>query len=267
MPDDDITFTDVALFCSAYWRTILGTGALGLAAAAVYLLVATKTYEATVQVQMAQLSPASSSTSGTGASVEAPSLLVARLGLPTTYPPETVAACGLEGDARAGESLAEAVAASSSRDIESVVLLKVRRHSTTRARQCGEAIFEMIRAQQEALAAPLVKQAERRLGDAEQRLTGIRDFVATVDKSGIFTPAYLVTRGEAGALQEEIDELNEFIAERRGSRLVSPVYVTLDPVSPKIVRSLQFGVSIGLVLGALIAVSRKTLHNLDKPPG
>lgn len=172
--DDEISFTDVVLFLQEYWRTIVAAEAVAIALVVGYLLVTPKVFEATAQIQVAQVGPFGSSTvSGSSRNVEEPRLLNARLRIPTTYGQPALEACGLQDRARDRELLVGSIVTSSSPVGTESVVVKVRLGSPGEAEQCTHGIFGMIKSQQKEMAEASIAHARQRLTLVEARLVGV----------------------------------------------------------------------------------------------
>jgi len=132
-PEAEISLLDVVLFLRRSWKVILFAGALGLVLGIAYLLAVPKQYQASAQIQMAQMDATEfnnsankpKNTNTLSVNIEEPSLLMARLSYPTSYTPETVSACGLEGQPDAGAILAKSIKLSLPKSVLSVLDVKV----------------------------------------------------------------------------------------------------------------------------------------------
>lgn len=84
---DEISLVDILQFLKGAYKTILILGAVGLVIAVAYLTVTPKQYEAVAQIAMAQISAANNNNLNLlGINIEEPSLLIARLAQPTSFP-------------------------------------------------------------------------------------------------------------------------------------------------------------------------------------
>ncbi len=88
--EDEISLNDIVDFLIESWRTIFATSVLGLLGAVTNIVVTPNKYEATAQIQMAQLSIDGI----TGKNLEDPNLLIARMKMPSSYDQATN--CGQE---------------------------------------------------------------------------------------------------------------------------------------------------------------------------
>ena len=264
--EDEISLLDILLFCKRSWIIIAVFGAIGLAIAIFYLLIVPKQYQAIAQIQMAQINTANNNNINLlGINIEEPSLLIARMSLPTSFTPETIAACGLDGKDNATTILAKSIKLSQPKGVPNVVELKTTTGDPGRAQQCANSIFELIKMSQNKIVSPYILEAKIKLADDEARLAKAKDLVLKADKSGsVMSAAYLSTRDEIRYLLDEITALQNVVASNinRATRLVAPIYVSDVPISPKKQVTLTAGLLGGLFFGLLIALGRQLIPKI-----
>jgi LPS O-antigen subunit length determinant protein (WzzB/FepE family) len=262
--EDEISLKDIVDFLFESWKTILATGIVGILGAVGYIFVTPNQYEATAQIQMAQISSNSnsnsnSSTNPLGVNVEDPNLLIARMKLPSSYSQESVKACGYESKQTPLEGLAKMVKLSLIKGTQ-MVELKVLGLSQIQTVQCAESIVETIKQSQKIIAAPIIEDAQLKLAKYSQRLQDAQGFILRADKSGSsMSAAYLSTRDEVKFLTDETIRLNDLItsANSRQTKLVSPIYSPENKVSPKRSIALVAGLFAGLFLGLLLMLGKR----------
>lgn len=262
--EDEISIKDILDFFVASWKTILLTTLLGLLSAVAYIWVTPNSYEGVMQVQMSQLATGSNknNVSPLGINIEDPAVLIARLKMPSIFDDENIAACSLSGKQNAAEKLVKKINASQLKGNGSVLEIKVESPSMAEAKQCLESIFEKIRVTQKAIKEPFLEEAKQKIKDYDTRLKESKSVIARADKSNsALSAAYLATRDEVRQLTDEIMDLNDFITagENRRAKLISPIYVSDRPVSPKKLIGLLVGLLGGTFLGILWAMGRKAL--------
>lgn len=264
--EDEISLKDIIDFLVESWRTIVLTGLLGVLASAVFLIITPNQYQATLQIQMAQIGASNNNsnnnTNPLGVNIEEPSLLIARLKLPTTYSSEVIKACGFENASTPSESLVSSLKVSVVKDVSSIVELKINRDSKEIAINCAQGLFESIKDFQNQILKPYIEESKALLVKYESRFANAQSLVSRADKSGAaLSAAYLASRDEVKFLIEEIFRLNTFIAnaEARQAKLVSPIYVADSPVFPKKTISLIIGLMAGLFLGLLFLIGKKAI--------
>jgi capsular polysaccharide biosynthesis protein len=263
--EDEISLKDIIDFLMESWKTILGVGLLGLLGSVGFLAVTPNQYEATAQIQVAQISANNNNnTNPLGVNVEDPNLLMARLKLPTTYSAAEIKACGLEGQKMPAESLVSMSKFSAVKGVGSIIELKIRMESREQAVICAQALFENIRESQNQIIKPYIEEAKGLLIKYQARLKEAQELVIRADKSGAaLSAAYLANRDEIKFLTDETIRLNAFIAagDVRQAKLVSPIYSSEAAVFPKKKITLMVGLLAGLFLGLLLVMVRKVWNN------
>ncbi len=265
--DDEISLKEIIDFLIESWKTIAGVGVLGLLGAVAFILVTPSQYEAAAQIQMAQVSISNNNSNPIGANVEDPNTLIARMKLPTAFSEKEVQACKLEKSKFPTEQLASSVVKLSAiKGVASLMELKIRGESKQAALTCAQAIFENIKDSQHDILKPYIKEAKTLLLKYQVRLNDTQSVIDRADKSGqVLSAAYLSNRDELKFLSEEVIRLNAIIvsSEMRYTRLVSPIYASDKPVSPKKTLSLVLGLLAGVFLGLLYVLVRKAWRNYN----
>lgn len=259
--DDEISIKDIFDFFLDCYKLISGIGVLGLLGAVYYLSATPNLYEATAQIQMAQIS-ANNTTNPLGVNVEEPSLLIARLKLPSNYSSIEIKACSLEQESMPTETLVKMSKFSTVKNVSSLVELKIRMESKDQAIVCAQALFDSIRESQNQILKPYIEAAKTLEAKYQNRLKETQALVSRVDKSGgALSAAYLTTRDEIRFLSDESVRLNALIAagDARQTKLVSPIYASEVPVFPQKTLVLIIGLFVGLFLGVLIGVAKRKI--------
>ena len=257
--EDEISLKDIFDFLVESWKAIILTGLLGLVGSITYLWVTPNQYQATAQIQMAQISSFNTA-NPLGVNLEDPSLLMARLKLPTTYSAQEIKACGFEFSTAPYEALAASIQSSGVNGVGSVIQLKINRDNKKTAIACAQSIFENIKASQNEILKPYIEAAKTSLVKYQDRLTKLGSLIAQHDESGsAITMLYLANRDEVKFLSEEVIRLRSFVefAEMRQVKLVSPIYATDIPVTPKKRKVLVAGLFGGLFLGFLLMIGKR----------
>jgi capsular polysaccharide biosynthesis protein len=258
--EDEISLKDIVDFLVESWKAIILTGLLGLLGSIAYLWVTPNQYQATAQIQMAQISASNNNTNPLGVNIEDPNLLMARLKLPTSYSAQEFKACGFESSATPSETLAASAKFSAVKGVGSMIELKINRDKKETAIACAKSLFENIKASQNEIIKPYTEEAKTLLVKYQDRLTNSQSLVSRADKSGAaLSAAYLANRDEVKFLTEEILRLNTFIttADSRQAKLVSPIYASDVPVAPKKKIALIAGLFAGLFLGLLLMLGKR----------
>ncbi len=264
--DDEISIKDMIDFLVESWKAIIATGILGVAAALTFVMVTPSQYEATAQIQMAQISISNNNnnTNPLGSNVEPPSLLIARHQVPSTYTEDEIKACGLKGKKMPQESLSKLAKFTPVKGVDSIVELKIRLESKEGALACAQALFANVKESQSLIIKPYIEEAKSLLAKYQVRLQETQALVANADKSGsALSAAYLANRDEVKFLTDESIRLNALITsgDARQTKLVAPVYVSDLPVFPKKSVCLVVGLLAGLFVGLLLGLLRKAWNN------
>jgi capsular polysaccharide biosynthesis protein len=253
--EDEISLKDIIDFLIESWKTIFAAGVIGIIGATGYIFVTPTQYEATAQIQMAQLS-----TGGiAGTNLEDPNLLIARLKLPSTYDQVAIDSCGYQVKRYPAEELAKMTKPTLIKGTQ-MLDIKVQGLSREQATQCAESILRIVKDSQKAIAEPIIDEAKSKLLKYSQRLQEAQSFILKSDKSGSsMSAAYLSTRDEIKFLTDETIRLNDLIAsaKSRQTKLVSPIYSPENKVSPKHANALIAGLFAGLFLGLLLMLGKR----------
>lgn len=263
--DSEISLLDVFIFLKGAWKTIAIMGALGVLSSIIFLLVTPKQYEAIAQIRMAQVS-LSTPTNPFGTVIEDPTSLILRMQIPTNYDEATILACGYQNVLGAEEGLAKHIKFSIPKGgLVGAVELKANALSTEQAKDCANAVVVRIAHLQAEFAKPFIDEAKLKLAQDNERIEQARRLIIKADQSGqAMSAAYLSARDEMSYFLTDREKMIDLInsAKERGTRLVSPIYASKRPVSPKKTVSLVAGFAAGLFLGLLIALIRKVLPKL-----
>lgn len=268
--NQEISIIDILRFLKSTWKTVAIFGVTGIALAIAYLVITPKQYEAVAQIVMAQIGTANNNINPLGVNIEEPALLVSRMSLPTSFTPQTTAACGLADISNSGATLAKGIKLAPAKGVANLVELKTFGPSQEAALSCANAIFELIKTTQSQILMPYIEEAKIKLADDEARLVKARDFVARADKSGsVMSAAYLSTIDEIRYLLDEITALKNVVTsnQNRLTHLVAPIYASDLPISPKKRVALAGGLFGGLFLGLLIALAGRMIARITSEAG
>jgi uncharacterized protein involved in exopolysaccharide biosynthesis len=253
--EDEISLKDIVDFLVESWKTILATGIVGILGAVGYLFVTPNQYEATAQIQGAQI------TLGNPAAptyIEDPNILIARMKLPSSFDKNGAAACGLDNSKYPQEALANMVKLSIIKGTN-LVELKVTSSNQATAIKCSQALFVQVKDYQIQLAKIIIEEAKNKLDSYQKRLQESQAFISKADKFGTSMPAaYLASRDEVKLMTDEVIHLNDLIssANSRQTKLVSPIYAPDSKVLPKRRNVLIAGLFAGLFLGLLLTLGK-----------
>ena len=265
--DEELSLIDIIDFIQESWKTIAGFTVLGIAGAVLFLWVVPKQYEASAQIKMAQIANVNNNNNNNnnninplGINIEEPQALIARMALPTSYPKETIALCGLTGQKDPEALIAKKVKLSIPKGVGGTADLKIRDASKEIAIACTNAVYQLIKMSQAKLVAPYIDEASKKLKIEEERLGRATQVIAKADKSGAaVSAAYLATRDEIRYLLDQISNLQNIVSgnESRAAHLTAPIYLKEEPVFPKKPQSFLAGLLLGGFLGLKLSLARK----------
>ena len=260
----EISLLEIVDFIKKSWKIIVLGSFLGLVCAIGYLLVTPPMYEATAQIRMAQISQINPA-NPFGATIEDPTSLMARMQFPTNYSAQVIGACDYQDKPQAALALSKNVKLSIPKGVANTVELKFLAPSAQTAENCAKAIFTQVVGLQEQLSSTFIEEAKTKLAADNERIEAAKKPIAKADQSGgAMSAAYLSARDELTYFLIDREKMTDLInsVKNRGTSLVSPIYVTEKPVSPKKAMSLLAGLLGGLVLGLLIALARQMMAKL-----
>lgn len=257
-------FVDLADFFYRRWLQIVMMGMLGMAVSGVYVVMTPKTYEAKWQMSMAQMVAGSSNTSSNisaniNINSEEPAALIQRLRSPLIYTSNALEACGKSSNDTMGEYLDNTLQMQTVKNLPNVAGFRLRMGSPELAKSCADAIVAMVIEQQSSIIherqegkKEQVAQYQKLLRDEMLQLNQLKNtqlgnfgYLAMLDK-------LTWLRGRIDGLQEEI-----FLSQKYPSKLLSPIDVSRNPVSPNVNLVLLLGLLLGLITGLLYAISRE----------
>jgi LPS O-antigen subunit length determinant protein (WzzB/FepE family) len=246
---NEISMIDIRHFIRRNkWRIVFG-GAAGMLLATAFVLITPNRYEVSLQLQMAQFG------SGNG---EEPAALTQRLRMPTAYSVDTQQSCGVQVDGDTKDYLNGIVKMDTVKTVPNLIEMKVRGPSPVQAKQCAEAIFSMIVAQQHGLIEDRLAGRQVQLAQYQQALQAEQQQLKTIKQTELGNISYLTKLDKLSWLRTRIDALQEeaFLSQMHPAKLISPPYVPSKPVSPRVGMLLALGILLGLMLGVLYAVGR-----------
>ncbi len=271
--EDEISLRDITDFLVEFWRLIFLAGLLGVVTSVGYLIVTPYEYQATAQIQLAEISVGNKLNNSGKVHVEDPNLLIARLKMPTSYSVETIKGCGFENLPSSAEDLVSILNFTIIKNVESIIEISITRDSKEAAIACAQHLFENIKSSQSQIIKLYVEELKVLLIKYEARLSHMKNLTFRRDKAiDSLSVEYLANRDEVNFLTQEVYRLNALItsANLRQAKLVAPIYAKNAPVFPKKRNSLIIGLVAGLSLGCLFAVFKtyfKSSKLLKAVPG
>lgn len=263
--DSEIALKDVVGFLKNNRRQIALGGLCGLLLSVTYLVFTPKTFEARLQVQMAEFVHSNSGNSNSNSSIEEPAALIQRLRMPTTFSEEVQDTCDMPDNGEFGDYLGGKLKVVAVKNVANTVEMTVNASSPDHAKKCAEAIMTMVVEQQRKQiedrligSQEQVLEYQRALHDEEQQLEKIK-------KSEIGNFGYLAKLDKLSWLRARIDALHEetLLAQMHPAKLVAPIYAPSEAVSPKKSLVLLLGMVLGLLLGLLYIFGRQVWRRMD----
>ena len=255
------TCLDVFKRSRGLFSTTIAFGFFGFLVAIIYIYTSPKKYEAITQVKMAQIS-ISNPANPFGVNIEEPASLIARMQSPTNYSQIVIDACGFQGQPEAPLALSRSLKFKSPKGLSNSVEFRLLANSPAEAKECAQAVFQQIALLQSQFAKPFLEEAKIRLAQDNQRIEAAKLVIAKADQSGdAMSAAFLSARDEITYFLTDREKMIDLInsADNRGTSLVSPIYVTDTPVTPKKLMTLLVGLLGGGILGLTIFSFRKFL--------
>ncbi|MCS6765344.1 MAG: Wzz/FepE/Etk N-terminal domain-containing protein [Candidatus Protistobacter heckmanni] len=252
----------LANFCRESWRLIGICTLIGLVIALGLLAIAQKQYEASVQIQVAQISINKISDNETnnpfGVNVEEAAVVVGWLKTPTAYSEDALRNCAVSPGGSAAEDLIPSLLFGVMKNTANIVEIRLRRSSREIAATCAQAIFNLVKIRQAELVKPLVEEAKKTADELKKAYEENKALLVRTDKSWITSAVYLCMRDEMRSQLEDIRRMENVVssAAARPTRLLSPIYSSDRPAFPRPGICIALGISVGLMIGLLAAITR-----------
>ena len=226
----------------------------GILLAIGYVVLMPPQYEARLQMQIAKFVNSNSNSNSNTNLAEEPAALIQRLRVPTMYSPEVRESCGL-GPADSGEYLNGILMINAVKGVPDSFEMRVVGPSPERVKICADALMTMVVTQQRGMINERVAARQVQLTAYQNALAEEQRMLAGLKGSGLGSFGYLAKMDQLSWLRSRIDGLQEEIelSQLYPARLVAPIYVPSNAVSPRVHISLFLGGLIGLVFGFLYA--------------
>lgn len=267
MNEDSFDPKELVGFLKDNFKLISISTVLGLLLSVTYLALTPSQYEATAQIEMAQLpdfSRADGPTSSAGMSIssvrfmiEDPNTLVGRLFLPSSFDDETISACELPAHPLKNEILARSVRASVMKKVTNVAEFAIRHSSADLAVKCATAIFVMIQNQQTKMVDGHIERANSAIANLKEIIVALKDELKRSAGVQSQQVTYLAKREELLLLKSQVLGLEMRLKNTTPARLLSPIFASQKPVFPKRLLTLALGLFLGLILGTFAAVTKR----------
>jgi uncharacterized protein involved in exopolysaccharide biosynthesis len=230
-----------------------------------YLFFATPKYEARALLEMAQVKSINNTErTNSTINIEPPELLIEWLKFPTNYSPEVITACGMSPTGNQAAILAKQIRVIVPAGLGSEADITLRRASAALARQCMESVVKMIDEHQGELLQANQSEARKTLARLQGQLHDTESFVYNSKSVSVSQTAYLARRDQLLSLIQQTAGLEEILSQDAKARLVAPIYVSPDPVSPIWWQTIVLGAFAGVFIGILSILFRDFYQQLRK---
>ena len=253
---DLIRISDVMAFFEDTWRQIAMGAFLAACIGTAYAWLDQPQYKATVSVQLAKV---------TNVDVEAPSVVLEKVLVPSYFVPSTLIACGVDTASETVGSMAKIINPVLSKT-SALLALSVKRPSVQEAKSCLDAVLVDIRSNQNDVAQGMLKLKQAqiaalrgKLDVAEQVLRLYPSNTKHADFSGeryagaaLLFAMSSVKQAEVSDLRARISDLELALLEpqTRQASFATPITALNAPVGP----SKPLIVALALLLGATLAI-------------
>lgn len=257
MVNDEISLKDMVIFLKRNQRTIIFFGMVGLLLSVAYLVLTPKKYEARWQMQMALFVNGNDNSNYSSTyNIEEPAALIQRLSSPTAYPGEVQHSCNVPENG--GNYLGGVLEIKAFKNVVNGVEMKAIAISPDQAKRCADSLVAMIVAQQRSLIEDRLAGRQALMKEIQQVLQREQFSIEKLAQKKISSFEHYAKLSRINPLLMRIDALQEEIlmSQKYPTKLLSPIYVTNTPVSPKNSLVMLFGLALSLVLGVIFALFR-----------
>lgn len=185
--------------------------------------------------------------------------MIQRLRSPTVYASEVKQSCGMPGNGEFGDYLGGILIVNSFKNLANSIDMKVIASSPEEAKRCADSLVTMIVAQQRSLIEERLSGRQELMREMQQVLKREQLFSLKIKNLQIGNFEHFAKLNRINTLLMRIDALHEEIlmSEKFPTKLLSPMYVSSKPVSPRINVVIIFGMALSLLLGVLYAMGRE----------
>lgn len=264
---DEISLIDIFNFMKEGRILLFATTAVGFFGGVGYAFYQPSVYKASAYIQMAKIADKV---------IESPEFLIEKLKLPLFFSEKVIKDCNIEKLEEPGVYLSKNLKSNVSAST-SFVMLSIEAKSTKDAGQCLTGVVELIALDQNAIANKLIASKNNQLAALKQQFENLEKLRKQLDlkylllkSAGDQTTAQLiytvilVKDNETKELEKRISELQVSMQEPQTypTRLVTPVFASVNRVSPN--RTLITGVATlaGLFFGIVLLMRRVGMKRL-----
>jgi hypothetical protein len=260
--EDEISLKDIIDFLLESWKVILSCGIAGGLIGLGYAVIAPSKYQAIASIQVTKVA---------GIDVEAPSILIEKLKMPTYYSEKTYIACGAAGHIESGEFISNTLKPSLSKNTP-IITISFVSASSEDAKKCLGAILDDVRANQSLLAKPFYESKGNQLVSMKLKLEEAQNILKKMPKqnngfdfsdskfsaSTLLLATTLNKQNEIQDLRTQINDLEITMLEpqTKPAFFTTPIYAPKQKVSPKRTKIIIGGLIAGLIIGLLLMIGK-----------
>ena len=235
--EKEISLLDCLTFLKKEGKKIILFSTLGLSLGLAFYFIFPKTYQATALVRLGEYGPTALGQLN-GPMIEEPTDFVEKMKL-FSYTP-----LPLEED-NAKETIEKKLRVSPKKDSR-FIEVTIRGKDPLSAQKHISTFLEQIKAQQEAIAAPFIKEAKEKIETRKNTLSQVMKDITTLNHNGSISETLYEKQNR---VQEEIASLSELVKgiSIRQTHLATPIHAPSTPIFPKLSISLFLGVIVGLL--------------------
>lgn len=226
----------------------------------VLILILAPVFQATVMISMAKVPSIGNDRNSAAiavSNIEEPGFLIERLKIPSTYTPAVIASCRVGSEETNPESMVNMIRAGIPRSVDSVAIIRIKADTPGAATQCADSLFKMIRAQQESMVIPLEQDIKSALSALEKRLSEGQLELRRAERESDYKELFFAKRDELLFLNQQIYVLQRGMKKITPTRIVTPIYANINPVSPSSALVLSVAILVGIFFGFLLVGFRE----------
>ena len=268
--DDEISLIDILLFLKSSINNIAISIVGCLVIGASYYFYTPNVYEATANIQMAQVA---------GNSVESPTVLLAKIQLPLYFSQKAWEACGTNEQTTPSKKLAEKIKPVLNKSAP-FLAFTVQGETTQEAKECLNAVIADIQAKQAEIASPILEQKKIQLHQLNEKLKTAEDvskILAPTRLTESFPDTQFASRSlmmsttlgnarEIKDLRNTINDIEVSLLEpyTKSTYLPVPMYAPEVATNKRPIFTLGICLMLGIFIGLLITGINKILPKLNQ---
>jgi len=263
--NNDISLQDIVTIFLKSWKKILIGGIAGGILGGSYSLFIPPVYQATANIQVGKVA---------NIDIEAPSVVVEKMKMPTYYSMNTFVSCNLNNSAEPGRILINKLNPTLSKSTP-IISINYKDKSADQAKKCLESVLADIRKNQDEKASQLIENKKNLLANLNKELKAMNQFVTSIGldssnsnstPSSSFFNNLITTRNTILLLQKDIGSLEIELKEpqTKSTHLTTPIHAPNLRVEPNRTSIVLSSIIAGCLLVLFFLLGRKTWLKLYK---